>query len=343
MEVAMSLVPGDVPEKAFVLRMSHGRDRVPEALLSSEILIGWAKADGLLASDEWEDFRQIIKDTYYEDQPDFRRAGAAAGHVWRFLKDMVPGCWVVVPHGNEFHVAQVTGPARYDASKVADDAAYRRPVHWLNEGAGIPRAIARAALQSRLKVQGTTADASDLVSEVAECLGATLLPSEERPSFAGDLRARLIRETLAEIRGGRLDSFGFERLLAEVLRGTGGRSVRIIPRQHDKGADLTAEFRVAGALRLRVAIQAKHYQPDPPVGREVIEQLIAGMDAEEADLGIVATSGTFALAAVDYAREVLQSGQRRVELMDGEQLAAIIVDCGLGAVAVTTRSEQEAG
>lgn len=339
----MRITPGDVPEKAFVLRISHGRDRVPEALSEREIVIGWAEADGLSGAAEWQAFRQIIKDAYHHDEADFRRAGAAAGHAWRFLKDMTPGCWVIVPHGHEFHVAQVTGPARYDASKIADDSAYRRPVHWLNDGRGIQRAIARAALQSRLKVQGTTADASDLVSEIAECLDVAIRPPQQRPSFAGDLRARLIRETLAEIRGGRLDSFGFERLIAEVLRGTGGLSVRIIPRQHDKGADLTAEFRVAGALRLRVAVQAKHYQPEPPVGRDVIEQLIAGMDAEEADLGIVTTSGTFAPEAVDYARDVLESGQRRVELVDGEQLAAIIVDCGLGAVAVTAQPEQEAG
>lgn len=339
----MTTIHPDVPEHAFVLRMSHGRDRVPEALSSGEIVIGWAEADGLLGTDDWHEFRQIIKDVYHQDEGDFRRAGAAAGHAWRFLKDMAPGCWVVVPHGSEFFVAQVTGNARYETSRVADDSAYCRSVRWLNVSAGVHRAIARAALQSRLKVQGTTANASDLISEIAECLDANLRPCQERPSFGSDLRARLIRETLAEIRGGRLDSFGFERLLAEVLRGTGGMSVRIVPRQHDKGADLTAEFRLAGALRLRVAVQAKHYQPDPPVGRDVIEQLIAGMDAEEADLGIVATSGTFAPAAVDYAQEVLQSGQRRVELVDGEQLAAIIVDCGLGAVAVTAQSEQEAG
>lgn len=336
------MVPADVPERAFVLRMSHGRDRVPEALSGTELVIGWAEADGLLATDEWRDFRQIIKDTYHSDEQDFRRAGAAAGHAWRFLKDFTPGSWVLVPHGNEFHVAEVTGPARYDPSKIADDSAYRRPVRWLNEGAGIPRAIGRAALQSRLKVQGTTADASDLVGEVVSSLKATQRPLHERPSFAGDLRARLIRETLEEIRSGRLDSFGFERLIKEILRGTGGLSVRIIPRQHDKGADLTAEFQVAGALRLRVAVQAKHYQPDPPVDRDVIEQLIAGMDAEEADLGIVATSGTFAPAAVAYVQELLESGQRRIELVDGEQLAAIVIDCGLGTVAVSARSKLEA-
>jgi predicted Mrr-cat superfamily restriction endonuclease len=146
----MTQLRSDSPELAYVLRMSHGRDRVPEALSSGEIVIGWARADRLLATDEWKDFRQIIKEGYHPDEKDFRRAGADAGHAWRFLKDMKPGSWVVVPHGNEFFVAEVVGPARYEASKIGDDSAYRRTVRWLNAGGGVPRALARAALQSRM-------------------------------------------------------------------------------------------------------------------------------------------------------------------------------------------------
>lgn len=78
----------------------------------------------------------------------------------------------------------------------------------------------------------------------------------------------------------------------------------------------------------------KHYQATPPAGVEVIEQLIAGMDAEDADLGIVVTSGTFSSAAVDYVAELARSGHKRVELIDGEQFAAMIVDCGLGSVSL---------
>jgi hypothetical protein len=31
-----------------------------------------------------------------------------------------------------------------------------------------------------------------------------------------------------------------------------------------------------------IAIQAKHWQPKPPVGRDVVEQLIRGIEAESA-------------------------------------------------------------
>src|SRR5229473_2882269 len=79
------------PEVAFVLRMSHGRDRVPEAIASGEIVLGWSNAVGLLDTDEWEAFRAILHHQYHGDEKDFRKAGRAAGDAWRFLKDMEPG------------------------------------------------------------------------------------------------------------------------------------------------------------------------------------------------------------------------------------------------------------
>ena len=66
--------------------------------------------------------------------------------------------------------------------------------------------------------------------------------------------------------------------------------------------DVVATFRVAGALRLRIAVQAKHYGRGPAIGERVIEQLLSGMDAEDADIGSVASSGAFSDEAVDYAR-----------------------------------------
>src|SRR5258706_7374172 len=76
---------------------------------------------------------------------------------------------------------------------------------------------------------------------------------------------RLVHEVLSEIRGGRIESFGFERLVQTVLLGLGAEECRIVPRRQDKGADQVASFRVAGAFQQLVAVQAKHWQPEPPV------------------------------------------------------------------------------
>lgn len=316
-------------QSGFVLRIAPGgADKVPEALRSDELIIGWARADGLLDSNlSWDSFRDIVRRKYYADQPDLRRAGGAAGHLWRFIREMKPGDLIVVPYGTEFFVAEVSGPATYERDKVNDDSAYRRAVRWLNGGKPISRQIARSALVSRMKTQGTCSDATDLLDEIKECLG--FAESGLAPTFQTDLQLRLVREVLTELRSGRIESFGFERLIQTVLRGLGAEEVRIVPRSQDKGADLLATFRVAGAFQQVVAVQAKHWQPEPPVSREVVEQLIRGIEAESANLGMVVTSGSISNSAVQAAEQYFEEKGIRIELLDGEQFAKLMVEHGI--------------
>jgi predicted Mrr-cat superfamily restriction endonuclease len=204
-------------QQAFVLRVAPGSvDMVPEALAAGQLIIGWANAEGLLeAALSWEEFREIISTEYYPDERNYRKAGAAAGHLWRFIRDMKPADLVVVPHGAEFYVAAVTGAATYERQCVPDDSAYRRQVRWLNGSRPIQRALAKSALISRMKTQGTCADATDLLSEIQECVEVS--GRQEAPTFMSDLQSRLIREVLSEMQGGRIDSFGFERLIRVFL------------------------------------------------------------------------------------------------------------------------------
>src|SRR5260221_10685273 len=120
---------------AFVLRIApNGIDKVPEALAADQIIIGWSLAVGLL--DEalsWEQFRQILQDTYYSNETTLRKAGAAAGHMSRFIREMKIGDLVVVPYSTNFYVAEVCGPAIYLPANRDDDTAYRRDVIWLND------------------------------------------------------------------------------------------------------------------------------------------------------------------------------------------------------------------
>lgn len=178
-----------------------------------------------------------------------------------------------------------------------------------------------------MKTQGTCADATDLLDEIKECLA--LAEGGQTPTFQTDLQARLIREVLTEMRSGRIESFGFERLIQTVLRGLGAEEVRIVPRSQDKGADLIATFRVAGVFQQVVAVQAKHWQPEPPVSREVVEQLIRGIEAESANLGMVVTSGSISDEAVQAAEQYFEEKGIRIELLDGEQFAKLMIEHGI--------------
>jgi restriction endonuclease Mrr len=178
-----------------------------------------------------------------------------------------------------------------------------------------------------MKVQNTCADATDLLDEILALLDASA--KGETPTFDKDLRNRLIEETLKEIRSGRINDYGFEGLLANLLKSLGASEVRIIARSIDKGADIVATFLAANTFEFKLAVQAKHWQPTPPVGKEVIDQLLRGMEAEDADLGWVATSGTFSEEAESYATQLREQEGRRIELVDEEFLASLIVETGL--------------
>jgi predicted Mrr-cat superfamily restriction endonuclease len=323
--------PEPSEQAAFVLRIAPGGiDKMPAALAAEQIIIGWAEAEGLLdPALSWDQFREILRDAYYSDEPTRRKAGAAAGHMWRFIREMKLGDLVVVPYGADFLVAEITGPTTYDPSKVTDDSAYRRSVNWLNHKRSIPRKLGRSALLSRMKIQGTCADAKDLVGEILECL--VLAERGDSPTFQTDLQLRLVHGVLEELHRGRIENFGFELLIETVLRGLGAEDVRIVPRSQDKGADLVAIFRVAGTFQQKVAVQAKHWQPKPPVGRDVVEQLIRGIEAEAADLGMVVTSGSISDEAVQAAQQYLDDKGIRIELVDGELLAKLIVEHGIAA------------
>jgi predicted Mrr-cat superfamily restriction endonuclease len=318
-------------QRAFILRIApSGVDRVALALRENVAIIGWCAPELMNPRLDWKAFREIVRAQFYAKDDNLRRAGAAAGHMWRFIREMKVGDLLVTPHGSGFYVGRIAGPAFHLPKKVKEDTAYRRKVDWLNRKKPIPRETARAALQSRTKVQGTSADATDLLSEIMECLGEA--ERKEHRTFDDDLKARLVQEALEEMRSGRLDSFKFEHLVRSVLLGLGATEARIVPRSQDKGADIVASFLVAGAFRLLVAVQVKHFQPEPPVGSEVVQQLIQGIEAESANLGMVVTSGTISEEASAAAEQYFDQKGIRIELVDGPQLATLIVERGLRAV-----------
>lgn len=134
-----------------------------------------------------------------------------------------------------------------------------------------------------------------------------------------------------------MEDFGFERLLRKVMLDLGAAECRIIPRNEDKGADLLATFLVAGAFQQLIAVQAKHWQSEPPVKRDEVDQLIQGVEAESANLGMVITSGTISEEARRAAQQYFENGGVRIELVDGEQLSKLIVEHGVRGISSDTR------
>lgn len=317
-------------KQAYVLRISPGGDDlVPEALELNQIIIGWG-VPGLLSTDlEWTAFRSIISDAFFPNAQNQRAAGAAAGHIWRFIHEMREGDYVIVPHGSKFYVAEVLGEASFHENHPVVGQTYRRPVHWLNEEKPISRSSAKAALISRMKAQGTCTSASDLLPEIIDCL--EVCQADRAPTFMEDLETRLVKDTLDELRSGRMDSYRFEKLICSVLLQAGASEATVVSRRLDKGADILATFLVAGTFQQIVAVQAKHWQAEPPVDSSVVEQLINGIEFSEATLGMIITSGTISDSAAKAADAYYENKGIKIELVDGEQFAKIIVEQGVGS------------
>jgi Restriction endonuclease len=101
-----------------------------------------------------------------------------------------------------------------------------------------------------------------------------------------------------------MDSSAFEHLIRTVLLTLGAEQARVIPHSQDKGADVVATFRLAGAFQQVVAVQAKYWKSEPPVGPEVVEHLVRGIVAEGADLGLVVTTGSISEEATLAAKKI---------------------------------------
>lgn len=317
-------------DAAYVLRLSpSGIDRMAMALHDGDIVIGWAAPELIDSTLDRSAFREVVRCHFYTEDESYRRAGAAAGHMWRFLREMKVGDLVVVPYGANFYVAEVRQEPRFLPDKVEEDTAFRRSVIWLNDGQPIPRSFAKSALSLRMKVQGTSADATDVLDEILEALEAA--KSGDHPTFARDLHSKLIAAALHEIRHGRMEDYGFERLVALVLDRLGAHSTEIVSRRKDIGVDVVATFRLAGVFPQPIAVQVKHYQPDPPIGREVVDKLVHGMTNGEDDFtyGLVVTSGAFGPCAFEAVAEYESERKLTIKLVDGEDFAKLVVETGV--------------
>jgi restriction endonuclease Mrr len=178
-----------------------------------------------------------------------------------------------------------------------------------------------------MKTQGTSADATDLLPEIVDCL--TRAAAGTAPTFLENLQSRLIEQTLKELQEGFMSEVAFERLIQQVLLKQGAQEARIVPRNEDQGADIVATFRVAGTFSQVVAVQAKYWKPEPPVGEEVVRQLIKGIEAENALLGIVVTTGNIAEEAERAAEKYFDDKGIRIGLLDGKQFAKLIIELGI--------------
>jgi restriction system protein len=121
----------------------------------------------------------------------------------------------------------------------------------------------------------------------------------------------------------------FERLVVELLvkMGYGGSikdAGKAIGKSGDEGIDGTIKEDKLG-LDI-IYIQAKRWRPGNVVGRPELHKFVGALAGQGAKKGIFITTSNFTKEALDYTPK----NETKIVLIDGEQLAQLMIDYNLG-------------
>ncbi len=159
--------------------------------------------------------------------------------------------------------------------------------------------------------------------ETAEDVDAT--PDERLDAAYKEIRETLADDLLDRVRHG-TDKF-FEYLVVDLLvaMGYGGTHAdrsRVVGRSGDGGIDgLIQEDRLGLDT---VYVQAKKWQN--PVGPDEIRKFAGSLGEQKAHKGVFIISGAF----TNGARQAAEKANAKVVLIDGEELAELMIDHGVG-------------
>ena len=161
---------------------------------------------------------------------------------------------------------------------------------------------------------------------------ATFEQSSETPDETMRVAHRQIEATLAQEMLDRIQAAPpdfFERLLVNLLlrMGYGGSSTnagRTLGRSGDDGVDGVIDQDALGLDR--VYIQAKRYARGNTIGSGAIRDFFGSLDRHKAAKGLFVTTSGFSSAA----RETAEFLSKRIVLIDGEQLARLMVRYDVG-------------
>jgi restriction system protein len=155
----------------------------------------------------------------------------------------------------------------------------------------------------------------------------TKTPDEIMREAHREIDASLAQDLLHRVRGARPDFF--ERLIVNLLLSMGfGGSVsdagRALGRSGDDGVDGVIDQDALGLDR--VYIQAKRYAYGNNVGSGAIRDFFGSLDRRKASKGLFVTTSGFSPAAVETAQYL----SKRIVLIDGEQLAKLMIRYNVG-------------
>ena len=129
---------------------------------------------------------------------------------------------------------------------------------------------------------------------------------------------------------------GFERLVLDLLQKMGYGKGRVVGRSGDGGIDGIINQDALGLEK--VYIQAKHWQSQ--VGEPPIRNFAGSLDAQGASKGVFVTTSNFSSSARQTA-ETISAGSKFIRLIDGQELAKLMLDHDVGVITTYTYKIQK--
>ena len=220
------------------------------------------------------------------------------------------------------------------AEKVLNQFGKRRPMHyreitdkamdqgWLNTSGKTPKATMNAQLLTELKRAKARGEPGRFVRTSRGYYGlvkwvGTGLP-QQIIKHNRKIRERL-RSQLMD-----LDPFQFEELVGQLLAEMGFESIEVTKYGGDGGIDVRGTLLISDAVRIKMAVQVKRWEAN--IQRPIVQQVRGSLGAHEQ--GLIITTSSFSTGAIKEANE---PNKTPVGLMNGEQLAALLMEYNIGA------------
>ena len=198
-----------------------------------------------------------------------------------------------------------------DGEKTLSDAPARVDIKTLARHAGFADWRRRTRAQPSSEMKDTAADTPDeVLSRAAE---------EVRHALAADVLAR-VRAAAPTF----LESVIIDLLTAMGYGGGDPRMGRVTGRSGDGGIDGTIREDALGLDE--VYVQAKRYAEGSTVGENDLRNFAGAIDAAGTVKGVFVTTTGFTRTARDYVAR----SPKRIVLIDGEELARLMVHHGIG-------------
>jgi restriction system protein len=239
-----------------------------------------------------------------------------------------------IPSGQSTYIKNRTGWARTYLKKAGLLSSPKRGVIQITDrGREVlskkPTRIDRALLEQfpEFVEFQTKSSKSQESNEIEVISSEKSTPEETIDRSYSELRSQLADELLDQIKS--CSSDFFERLVVDVIVGMGyGGSyrdaARATQRSNDGGIDGIIKQDKLGLDTIYV--QAKKWDESRPIHRPEIQKFAGALQGVKARKGIFITTSSFS----DGAREYSNTIDSRIVLIDGNQLAELMIDHGIG-------------